>query len=792
MSHTHAHPGHDNPTGGSQDRTPVPEAPTAPVPLSVGRPVVRRRAGAEDAAVLPKQLRDGILALSGQALDDVSVHYDSPEPGRRAAHATAAGNQIHLASGQESRLAHEAWHVVQQRQGRVRPSQGAGSTVNDDPALESEAVSMGARAWRTPAGDARAPALASAGPSPHPTSPVVQLAVGGLEDVRTPDDVPDEWVNLYLQDLLADEAHLSEMDIQSALVDHPGWPDRYHLVNDYGDHWDVHVVTTGRVVRTRSDGSCGAHVVHVIRTLEKAPDHVFPDVVAAPGGVVTEVRTLTRERLSGERDEVRRRICDEIREQEFVFLTGFGPLLQAALQNRIESAGVSARQAMSARHDHHDDHEAENEVADEVPTIDVRTLLELPAKTIREVVDGYDLADRKGFAAAFTRRFESDFGAILRLPEDVQDVCVGYLRAAPRACHALARAGRKFKDGPRPPWLDTLEGHLDQVQRSSSELQEFTDTYGYTVPKGASVHDLYDHDVLSIYPIERKDESTGDGYDVTRGGKGGRGGKGAQESQRKRVHRPILDLEVVDGRFFARCYLGMFAKGEGGRKDVTADSSGAIEFRDIGLMNLGNPFKAMLWCEDYLSSNEHDRFKPDPVVRSFLVPLSSAAWMLDGTPQSGARPLDQDRGSGQFGNYGSPVYAEKLEPLVGSLVSFFMRLEELELAETNQVKLPMSALQEHLTGTGGDLRDMSDGIAAQHDRKGHSASFSKGYVDALTAYYDSLRDTGFTDATATDDTAHTGKWKRDRPQTKVKLTDYPHVVRVFARMRRPGPKVRWT
>jgi hypothetical protein len=96
---------------------------------------------------LPDKLKAGIENLSGYSMDDVRVHYNSLKPAQIQAHAYAQGADIHLASGQEKHLPHEAWHVVQQRQGRVRPTmQMAGVHVNDDEGLEREADLMGRRA----------------------------------------------------------------------------------------------------------------------------------------------------------------------------------------------------------------------------------------------------------------------------------------------------------------------------------------------------------------------------------------------------------------------------------------------------------------------------------------------------------------------------------------------------------------------------------------------------------------------------------------------------------------------
>ena len=96
---------------------------------------------------LPSQLKSGVENLSGFTLDDVKVHYNSDKPAQLKAHAYAQGTDIHVASGQEKHLPHEAWHVVQQKQGRVNATtQMKGIGVNDDSGLEKEADLMGAKA----------------------------------------------------------------------------------------------------------------------------------------------------------------------------------------------------------------------------------------------------------------------------------------------------------------------------------------------------------------------------------------------------------------------------------------------------------------------------------------------------------------------------------------------------------------------------------------------------------------------------------------------------------------------
>ena len=92
-------------------------------------------------------LKAGIEDLSGFAMDDVRVHYNSPEPAMVQALAYTQGTDIYVAPGQEQHLPHEAWHVAQQMAGRVEPTtEVSGLPVNDCIELEHEADVMGARA----------------------------------------------------------------------------------------------------------------------------------------------------------------------------------------------------------------------------------------------------------------------------------------------------------------------------------------------------------------------------------------------------------------------------------------------------------------------------------------------------------------------------------------------------------------------------------------------------------------------------------------------------------------------
>ncbi|HBV97981.1 MAG TPA: hypothetical protein DEF36_13175 [Desulfotomaculum sp.] len=96
---------------------------------------------------LPDSLKNGVENLSGINMSNVRVHYNSSKPAQVGALAYTQGTDIHVAQGQEKHLPHEAWHVVQQAQGRVRPTLRLnGAAINDEAMLENEADKLGTAA----------------------------------------------------------------------------------------------------------------------------------------------------------------------------------------------------------------------------------------------------------------------------------------------------------------------------------------------------------------------------------------------------------------------------------------------------------------------------------------------------------------------------------------------------------------------------------------------------------------------------------------------------------------------
>ncbi|MEM1181542.1 MAG: DUF4157 domain-containing protein [Acidobacteriota bacterium] len=160
----------------------APAPDSAPTPVAQRRVALGRPGGAPAASRggLPADLRTGIESLSGVSMEGVRVHYNSPKPAQLKAEAYAQGREIHLAPGRDRHLPHEAWHLAQQAQGRVQATmQAKGQPINDSPALEREADTMGQKALQI--GRARNAASGQAAPesaaaSAAPASSVASAA----------------------------------------------------------------------------------------------------------------------------------------------------------------------------------------------------------------------------------------------------------------------------------------------------------------------------------------------------------------------------------------------------------------------------------------------------------------------------------------------------------------------------------------------------------------------------------------------------------------------------------------
>ncbi|OJJ14918.1 hypothetical protein BKI52_40910 [marine bacterium AO1-C] len=158
--------------------------PITPIQARRGKPLQRKSAGSQG---LPAQMRTNMESMGGVDLSDVKVHRNSSKPAeidtkansevfqakqapvQQKTEAFAQGSDIHLAPGMDKHLAHEAWHVVQQKQGRVQPTTSSGGVaINDSPQLEKEADDMGAKAMQMKATPESPAQMKSTAPQSNP------------------------------------------------------------------------------------------------------------------------------------------------------------------------------------------------------------------------------------------------------------------------------------------------------------------------------------------------------------------------------------------------------------------------------------------------------------------------------------------------------------------------------------------------------------------------------------------------------------------------------------------------
>ena len=103
---------------------------------------------------MPDGVKSKMESGLGSDFSDVKIHANSSKAPDIGALAYTQGSDIHFAPGQfkpdtsggQQLLGHELTHVVQQRDGRVKPTTEVnGMPVNDNPGLENEADVMGAK-----------------------------------------------------------------------------------------------------------------------------------------------------------------------------------------------------------------------------------------------------------------------------------------------------------------------------------------------------------------------------------------------------------------------------------------------------------------------------------------------------------------------------------------------------------------------------------------------------------------------------------------------------------------------
>lgn len=182
----------------------------------------------ENTTGLPDALKANLESKYGMSLDHIKVHYNSSKPAKLEAHAYAKFPNIYIAPGQEKYLPEEAAHMVQQMQGRVRPTEEVnGTPVNDNASLEKEAVQEG------------------------------QKASGGVQKNKGKDLVQNKGQQGVVQRAkIEKESHYGTFSVDDAKYDFDGGKTKLdaNITFEPGDNTDAKKIGLTQMIKNQQDG----------------------------------------------------------------------------------------------------------------------------------------------------------------------------------------------------------------------------------------------------------------------------------------------------------------------------------------------------------------------------------------------------------------------------------------------------------------------------------------------------------------------------------------------------------
>ncbi|HEX8622943.1 MAG TPA: DUF4157 domain-containing protein [Allosphingosinicella sp.] len=298
---------------------------------------------------LPDRLKAGLESLSGFSMHDVKVHFGSSKPARLGALAYAKGKEIHLAPGQERHLPHEAWHVVQQKRGRVRPNRLlAGIAINDDPRLEGEADRFGSLAET--AGQSLQP------PAPSPkgiagsVSGVFQLSAPAPKAVKKDASkvakasardqarsTPDHVFNAVYGDLAAAlRANRGVLDsLEAAIVVLSGGAAQWSTLRDAED-LKVYNQHSANDANSVAYGGCKKAIGEMVAAIQVGSDKEEKLVLVAKiGEAIVELFNLAYDAVAG--SAVQKRAVAKV-EKGKAHLVADGPVMAKLVQDCLLAA----------------------------------------------------------------------------------------------------------------------------------------------------------------------------------------------------------------------------------------------------------------------------------------------------------------------------------------------------------------------------------------------------------------------------------------------------------------------
>jgi hypothetical protein len=167
------------------------------------------------------------------------------------------------------------------------------------------------------------------------------MPLPGFEDIEGPNDVLEEWVQTYVNDMMDTAQHLHDGDLIAFLNDNDAnWQTDGASMQLAGNHWTVKLTNPPNediVVATVADGNCGCAAVQAILNRAQYRNGTLDATQAAAATAQTTqaVRQHAQDRMFDDEAEVRQRIFDELDGATSLFETGFGPVLMDTLHERM-------------------------------------------------------------------------------------------------------------------------------------------------------------------------------------------------------------------------------------------------------------------------------------------------------------------------------------------------------------------------------------------------------------------------------------------------------------------------
>lgn len=180
-------------------------------------------------SAMPKDVKGQMESSFGTDFSDVKIHTNSEKASKIGAHAFTQGNNVHFAQGKfdpstksgKQLLGHELSHVVQQKNGQVKPNiQMKGMAINNEDKHESEADKQGALAAE---GKPVQTKMASSNASMSSENAPVQgffgnLVKKGLNFLKSTvvDMIPQEFKDMIPQELRDMASNMADKGIEAA------------------------------------------------------------------------------------------------------------------------------------------------------------------------------------------------------------------------------------------------------------------------------------------------------------------------------------------------------------------------------------------------------------------------------------------------------------------------------------------------------------------------------------------------------------------------------------------------